>query len=528
MRSIKTTPKIASNRYEMINESFMFDWCSSVMLVFFYILDYYYAKSLTSVSMRAKQNIHLCLVPIVCFLHLCSTQVIRTKVAVLGGGMAGVIAARTLSENGISSFVIIEAESVLGGRMKQTQFGGYTIELGANWIQGTRNKETRKENPLWTLAKKYNLKSTLSDFESVLTYDQNGFAKYSDVLERAFDKYDQVMEDAELRDERNLEDLSFAQGLSLRGWTPRTPYEKLADWFAFDFEFADTPSASSMIGAAIGDDMSDDNQFVTDQRGFALLVREEAKKFATRDNILYNSIVTKVTYSKSSVNITLKSGLTIVADYAICTFSLGVLQHNDVQFIPQFPAWKQQSISAFKMATYTKIFLQFPYKFWNNTQFSLYADPYRRGYYPAWQSLSEIGFFPGSNILIVTVVTDQAYIVEGQSNNQTLMEIMAVLKSMYGQTVPKPNNFYYYRWTNDPLYRGSYSNWPMGASRCQHGNLRRSIGRLHFAGEAYSEEYGAYAHGAYMSGLETGKKVADYVLGKTVEKNDRDHPCTRN
>ncbi|CAF1478728.1 unnamed protein product [Rotaria magnacalcarata] len=478
--------------------------------------------------MRAKQNIHLGLVPLICFLHLCSAQVIRTKVAVLGGGMAGVISARTLSENGISDFVIIEAESVLGGRMKQAQFGGYMIELGANWIQGTRNKETGKENPLWTLAKKYKLKSTLSDFESVLTYDQNGLTDYSDVLEQAFDKYDQVMEDAELREERKLKDLSFAQGLSLRGWTPRTSYEKLADWFAFDFEFADTPSASSMIGAAIGDDMSDDNRFVTDQRGFALLVREEANKFATRNNILYKSTVTKVTYSKSSVNITLKSGLMIVADYAICTFSLGVLQHNDVQFIPQFPAWKQESISTFKMATYTKIFLQFPYKFWNSKQFSLYADPYRRGYYPAWQSMSEIGFFPGSNILFVTVVTDQAYIVEAQSNNQTLMEIMAVLKSMYGQTVPKPNNSYYYRWTDDPLYRGSYSNWPVGASRCQHGNLRRSIGRLHFAGEAYSEEYGAYAHGAYMSGLETGQKVADYVLGKTAEKIDRDHPCTRN
>ncbi|CAF3262017.1 unnamed protein product [Rotaria sp. Silwood2] len=181
--------------------------------------------------------------------------------------------------------------------------------------------------------------------------------------------------------------------------------------------------------------------------------------------------------------------MVIEADYAICTFSIGVLQHNDVQFVPRFPAWKQESIFTFKMATYTKIFLQFSHKFWNNTQFFLYADPYRRGYYPQWQSLSEVGFFPGSNIIFVTVVSDQAYIVEAQSNNQTLTEIMAVLKSMYGNEIPQPINFYYYRWTEDPLFRGSYSNWPVGTSRCQHDNLRRPIGRLHFTGEVYSKEY---------------------------------------
>ena len=51
------------------------------------------------------------------------------KVLILGGGVAGVIAARTLHQNGIDDFVIVEARHELGGRMMSHSFGGKTIEL---------------------------------------------------------------------------------------------------------------------------------------------------------------------------------------------------------------------------------------------------------------------------------------------------------------------------------------------------------------------------------------------------------------
>ena len=464
------------------------------------------------------------------FFSICNAQVIRTKVAILGGGMAGVTAASVLSKNSVTDFLIIEAEPVLGGRMKETTFGGYTIELGANWIQGVRNEETGEENPLWTLAKKYNLTTMLSDSDDVLTYDQNGWFNYTDVISRAENTLDQVIDDQADRSKSKLEDLSFGQGQRLRGWKPQTPYENVADWWLFDFEYADRPDSTSMQHVWVNtegtyEQWSHENALVIDGRGFATLAREEAKAFVTSNNTLYNSVVSTVKYTADLVNITLKNGRTILADYAICTFSLGVLQNNDVKFEPPFPAWKQESIFKFKMATYTKIFLQFPYKFWNDSQFILYADPYRRGYYPQWQSLSEVGFLPNSNILFVTVVTDQSYVVEAQTNNQTLTEIMTVLKSMYKINIPEPTNFYYNRWTLNPLYRGSYSNWPTGTSQCQHDNFRRPIGRLHFAGEAYSQKYNGFVHGAYFEGLDTGKTVADRVLGKTTAPTEKDYVC---
>lgn len=180
--------------------------------------------------------------------------------------------------------------------------------------------------------------------------------------------------------------------------------------------------------------------------------------------LLLNTIVTNVTYSDSSVLITTSDNQCITADYAICTFSLGVLQNEAVTFSPDFPEWKQTSIETFQMGTYTKIFMQFPPDkvFWNtSSQFFLYADPVERGYYPVFQSLDNPDFIPGSGILFVTVVEELSYRVEAQDTETTKAQVMAVLRKMYPDVeVPEPTAFFYPRWSTEPWAFGSYSNWP--------------------------------------------------------------------
>ena len=56
-------------------------------------------------------------------------------------------------------------------------------------------------------------------------------------------------------------------------------------------------------------------------------------------------------------------------------------------------------------------------------------------------------------------------------------------------TIPEPTAFLFPRWYNDPLYRGSFSNWPASLVPQHHTNLRAPLGRLWFAGEALSEKY---------------------------------------
>lgn len=88
--------------------------------------------------------------------------------------MAGVTAARTLNDQGIDDFILIEARHELGGRMMSHLFGEvgrqHTVEVGANWVQGTRTGRG-PENPVWSLAKKHRLDTRFSSyFDGLGTY----------------------------------------------------------------------------------------------------------------------------------------------------------------------------------------------------------------------------------------------------------------------------------------------------------------------------------------------------------------------
>ena len=252
---------------------------------------------------------------------------------------------------------------------------------------------------------------------------------------------------------------------------------------------------------------SDSNNYVFDSRGYNTIIQGEALTFLNRDDdrLLLNTNVTEINYSSpDSVTITMRDGSCISSSYAICTFSLGVLQHNVVNFVPPFPQWKQEGIEAMQMGTFTKIFLQFPpdKQFWEaNTQFFLYADPVERGQYPVWQLLSLPGFLDKSGILVAMIVGPQSYRVESQRDEVTQAQVMAVLRRMFGDDIPDPINFMYPRWSQEPWAHGSYSNWPPGLSIETHQNLRANLGRLYFAGEATSVEYFAFLQGGSTSEL---------------------------
>lgn len=74
-----------------------------------------------------------------------------------------------------------------------------------------------------------------------------------------------------------------------------------------------------------------------DPRGFKTIIQQEADEFLTANQLMLNSTVKDISYSNAGVTVTLTDGSTIEGDYAICTFSLGVLQNDDVVFQPSLP-----------------------------------------------------------------------------------------------------------------------------------------------------------------------------------------------
>ncbi|KAF2711888.1 polyamine oxidase [Pleomassaria siparia CBS 279.74] len=455
----------------------------------------------------------------------------KTSVAILGGGVAGITAAQALSNQSISDFLIIEYNGDIGGRMAHTTFGQdadgnpYVVELGANWVQGL-GVEGGPENPVWTFAKQYNVSNTYSDYESILTYNETGPVNYTYLLDDFEDTWSIFEQNAGTLLTENRQDQNMRAGISLAGFKPKNNMAAQAvEWWEWDWETSYSPEESSFIFGITGYNetfyqFSEENNFVVDQRGFNAWLKGVASTYLKPNDtrLLLSTIVTDVAYSDSGVTVTMDDGSCVQADYAICTFSLGVLQNDVVVFEPELPDWKETSIATFQMGTYTKIFMQFNETFWDpDTQFFLYASPTTRGYYPVWQSLSTEGFLPGSNIIFATVVGRESYRIEAQDDETTKAELMEVLREMFPDVdIPEPIAFMYPRWSLTPWSYGSYSNWPPGTTLEAHQNLRANVERLYFAGEHTSAAYYGFLHGAWFEGREAGERIAGQLAKECV------------
>ncbi|KAF2464918.1 putative flavin-containing polyamine oxidase [Lindgomyces ingoldianus] len=465
----------------------------------------------------------------------------QTKVAVLGAGVAGVTAAKTLNGNGISDFIIVEYNDYVGGRVLPAKFGKgvdwkpYTIEQGANWVHGTSHNGG-PENPIYTLAQKYNLTNHVSDFTSLELFSETGSDGFISTLADFEILYSKVEENAGSIISENIQDRSLRAGLQSQGWYPTSPNMLAAEFYFIEYELAQTADVSSELFAVVSGNssfgqFSEDNLFILDQRGFSTFIQGEASEILTTNDsrLLLNTEVTNIASDDSSVTITNRDGTCITAEQAIITFSIGVLQTSMYKrfltFTPFLPDWKLKAIAQMQMGVYTKIFLQFPPEkvFWDRSkEFFLYASR-TRGYYPIWQSLDHENFHPGSGILFVTVVGDQSIRIDQQTDSETKAEVLAVLAQMFQVPIPEPLAFYYPRWSTTPWSYGSYSNFPVGMTLEGHQNLRANVGRLWFAGEATSAEYFGFLQGAYFEGREVGERVAARMNGDVEKGRDMVH-----
>ncbi|KAF7113937.1 hypothetical protein CNMCM5793_006120 [Aspergillus hiratsukae] len=431
-----------------------------------------------------------------------------------GGGVAGITAAQALANASIDDFLILEYRDRLGGRLRHEEFGEdengnpYVVELGANW-------------------------RTLFGNCSIRTYNETGFTDYRHLRREYAEAYRAASKEAGRIMIENLQDQTARTGLALAGWRPRKgdTAAQAVEWWNWDWESAQTPETSSLVFGLASENITfqqfgSRNELVIDPRGYNAIINGEAATFLYSENgdprmdprVRLQTQVTGIEYSDKGVTIRNSDNSCVEAAYAICTFSLGVLQNDAVNFRPALPRWKQTAIHKYTMGTYTKIFMQFEEMFWpNDTQFFLYASPTTRGYFPVFQSLSMEGFLPGSNILFVTVVDAEAYRVERQSDAETQAEILDVLRQMFpDKHIPKPKAFFYPRWSEVPWAYGSYSNWPVGTTLEIHQNLRANVQRLWFAGEATSSAYFGFAHGAWYEGKEVGEHVAALLQGRCV------------
>ena len=188
----------------------------------------------------------------------------------------------------------------------------------------------------------------------------------------------------EARKEKELPDIPVRVGLQLMGWKDeKQPIREVVEYFNFDFEYGKRPELASFFQLS----EAGDEFFVSGQRGFWSIFEDLYLLLTNR--ILLSKTVKEIKYSATSVEVTTSDGDKFAADYALCTFSTGVMASDIVTFNPPLPEWKKEAIFKCPLTVYTKIFLKFPSKFWDDHEYILYASE-ERGRFLVFQAFYQM------------------------------------------------------------------------------------------------------------------------------------------
>ncbi|KAL3882767.1 hypothetical protein ACJMK2_029075 [Sinanodonta woodiana] len=453
-------------------------------------------------------------------------------ILILGAGMTGITAAKTLHDKGYRNFIILEGSNRIGGRISETQIGNYIVEGGAAWIHGSGT------NPLLTLAKRFNLSYVATHYEDYGVRDGSGrdvtdeFAiRYNTSFGPAFKYFKNYTKESRAI---SRTDFTIRSALLMGGWRPQSAVDDLIEFFNIDFSYAYAADVVSGLHAYIYEAYdaynTTDDLTVNDVRGYSHIVRSLHAEFISDGDqrLRLNEVVTDIEQTDEGIVVRTKDNVTYSADHVLVTFSIGVLQNNDVRFSPPLPAWKREAIHQFQQALLMHVYVQFAEKFWDDHEFILYASE-RRNYFNIWHNIDKT--LPGSKILQVSVVGDEVKRLERLKDTEIISELLSVLRTMYSdRTVSEPIAYNIPRWYSNPLFRGAFSNWPPGYTINTFSNLQAPVGKIFFAGE-YSDRFNyGYIQAAYLSALRVVDNIEECLrkpgaCDVTTRPKENYHEC---
>ena len=418
------------------------------------------------------------------------------RVVVIGAGLAGLAASRELIRAG-HQVVVLEARDRMGGRIwTSSKWPDLPLDLGASWIHGVTG------NPITGLADQLGARRLVTSYERTAIYNTDGEV-LSDAEESQLDGIRKQIFDSLRKAQDSGADISVRQALA-----------------SLEKKLADDPAALSFLNFCLSGNIEQEyagsasrlsshwydsaKEFEGDDVLFAQGFKVITDYLAKGIDIKLSQVVKEIRWQESEVRVR-TADREFVADHVVITLPLGVLQHNDVRFIPELPKEKRNAISKLGMGVLNKCYLRFSHAFWPDDMDWLEYISAKHGEWTEWVSFQRAVKLP---ILLGFNAADRGRDIEGWSDGQIVASAMETLQTIFGAEIPQPIDYQITRWASDPFTRGSYSYNAIGSSPEMRGALANPVnGQFFFAGEATHRDYFGTAHGAYLSGLRAARDV---------------------
>lgn len=416
------------------------------------------------------------------------------SVLVIGAGLAGLSAARSLADAG-RAVRVVEARDRIGGRVCTDRGWGVPLELGASWIHGATH------NPLTELARRVGARLVATDYygwAELVADPALRPADYSSATWRTF------VERA--RGHGGAGSLGDAVKAAARA-ANLSPSDRAQLAFYLTTEVEDEYGADAdQLSAATfdkGDYAGGDQDVITN--GYDAL----AKSLADGLTIDLNTPVTAIAHRDDAVVVRTTRNALLRAPAAIVTVPLGVLKTGAIAFDPPLPDGHARSIDALGFGVLSKSFFRFDQRNWKaDNAFYQYLGT-QDGLWSQWFTL-------GSDAGPIAVALNggtRGRFVESRSPRDLLASALPIARRLFGDHIAltdvRTSN-----WSVDPYALGAYSFHPPGSGPDDRRRLQEPIGeRLYLAGEAVGVDNPGTATGAVLSGRHAANQLLRRLSG---------------
>ena len=429
-------------------------------------------------------------------------------VLILGAGIAGLVAARALSEGGVR-VTVVEALDRVGGRLlSRVAAGGDAVELGAEFVHG-------QPQELWSLLAECGAQTTERE-GTLLRADGDGGLIEDDLQD------EEVFSPLEALEDFAGEDVSFAEWLA----GSDVPEEERPALLGYveGFNAAD----AQMIGVrSLGvqqkaEEAIDGDRLWHVRGGYAQLAEYLAGRVKEHGgNVRLHAEVLAVRWNTHSAEVETNQGI-LRAKRCIITLPLGVLQRvnsaGGLRITPEPAAILQARRLAMGHAVrFTMVFRE---RWWEQSR-ALAAEQLRAMSFlftpqhlpPVWWTAHPEP--EAAPTLTGWVGGPRAKNLEGKSAGELGREACATLAQVFSvdEDLVRASllETYSHDWSSDPFTRGAYSYVPAGAMDASAAMTEPEAETLFFAGE-HTDTTGHW--GTVHAALRSGLRAAQQVLGE--------------
>lgn len=425
---------------------------------------------------------------------------------VIGGGFAGVTAARETSLRGLNT-LLLEARPRIGGRTLTLSLAGHDLDVGGTWIGWSQPH-------VWAEMMRYGLDIDESAGAGAVrgVWMENGrrieddYGRFAELFESAALKFFEPAREAFPRpyDPLHAKHVNKLDTITAAEAIAGFDMSEVERGFALSLAAIDghaPPDQSSYLDhlrwMALGDfdvwNMFDNlGRYRVSGGTKRLLDRMHAD---SRAKTRFNSPVASIIQSADKVEIVTKSGEEYQARRAIVAVPLNCL--NDIEFRPGLTEAKQRVSKAGHTGSGTKVYARIrggqPLMMGTGTHdmpLNFLWTEYDDG-----DSQILVGFGASPKLLDINSEAAVAAAVKNYLPDSEMLECFT------------------YDWNVDPYARGTWCMYRPNVLTRDFVDLKRAEGDVHFAGGDIADGWRGFIDGAIESGLRVGQRVADQLSG---------------